>query len=149
MFRTLLVAAVAACTLGAASLTATAPAEARSVGTLYNLPRGGGGWHGGGGWRGGGGGWGGRHWGGGGWGGGGRRWYGGGYGRRWGGGGWGWGGGLALAPLLLAPGLYGNNYYGNSYYDDDYYDYGPVCRWRRVRIQTYYGWRIGRQRICY
>lgn len=152
MFRKLLVAALAALTLSAASLTVTAPAEARSNG--YFFPHHGGGNWGGGGrhWGGGGGGWGGNRWGGGGWGGrhwggGGRRWYGGGYGRRWRDDGWGWGGGLALAPLLMTPGLYGG--YGGGYYDDGDYDYAPACRWRRVRIYTDYGWRIRRQRVCY
>ena len=123
MFRKLLVAALAAFTLSAASMTATAPAEARSNG--YFFP----------------------HHGGGNWGGGGRRWYGRGYGRRWRDDGWGWGAGLALAPLLMTPGLYGG--YGGGYYDDGYYDYAPACRWRRVRIYTDYGWRIRRQRVCY
>lgn len=156
MFRKLLLVAVAAFTVGVASLATMAPADARRGG--FFLPGHGGGFGmrpnfgqswGGGGRHWGGGGWGGRRWGGGGWGH--RRWYGGGYGRRWRDDGWGWGAGLALAPLLLTPGLYGGygGGYGGGYYDDGFYDYAPACRWRRVRVYTDWGWRIRRQRVCY
>jgi len=125
MFRKIALAALAALTVGAAVISTAAPVEARP---LYYR---GGGWHGG--WHGG---WGHGH---------------------WGGGGWGWGAaglitGLAAAPLLYGPG-YGYGYgYGPGYgygYDDGYYYDAPACGWRRVRIQTPYGWRIARERVCY
>jgi hypothetical protein len=121
MFRKIALAALAALTLGTATIATSAPADARPL--FYR----GGGWHGGG--------WGHRHWG--------------------GGGGWGWGAaglitGLAAAPLLY--GGYGGGYgpgYGGYGYDDGYYYDEPACGWRRVRVQTPYGWRIGRERVCY
>lgn len=133
MFRKIAVVALAALTLGVSSLSVTAPAEARNGAFIY---RGGyNHWHGGG--------WGHRGWGHGGWG-----------GNGWGGNGWGWGAagvvaGLAAAPLFYGPGYgygYGN---GPGYYGSDYYYDGPVCSWERVRVRTPYGWRYGRQRVCY
>jgi hypothetical protein len=134
MFRKIALAALAALTMGTATLTMAAPsAEARP---LY-LHRGGGGgmgaWHGnwrgnGGNWRGG---WGHRGW-------------------RGNGDGWGWGAaglitGLAAAPLLYGPG-YGYGYgpgYGYDYYE------GPDCGWERVRVRTPYGYRFANRQVCY
>jgi hypothetical protein len=125
MFRRIGLAAAAALTLGAVSLGALTPAEARWGGNgAFMYPHGGwghGGW-GHGGW--GHGGWGHGGWGHGGWG----------YGNYWGGG---WGGGYPL----FGPSFY----FGPSY---DYYD-EPVCSVRTVRIRTYYGWRWATRRVCW
>jgi hypothetical protein len=128
MFRKIAAVALAALTLGTATFAMSASAEARP---LYY--RGGGaGWHGG---------WGHRGWGGGG----------------WNGNGWGWGAaglitGLAAAPLLYGPGYgYGGYGYGApAYYGDPYYDVpAPACGWRTIKVQTRYGWRTQRARVCY
>jgi hypothetical protein len=110
--------------------------------------------HGGGGWHGGGGGWHGGGWGRPGWGGGGawgrpgwgRPGWGGGWGRPgWGAPGWGWGG-VAVAPAFGwgwgAPGWgWGGDYYAQPVYSE--------CFYRRVQVQTRYGWRWRRVRYCY
>ncbi len=128
VFRSSLVAGLAALTIGLGVAASTTSASAQQA-----WPHGGGGYHGGGGWHGGGGGY---HGGGGGWHGGGRGWHG-------GGGGWGPAVGLGVLGGLAAGAIVASQ---APYYAEPQYYGGDDCTQYRP-IYDGYGRYLGRRLV--
>ena len=61
---------------------------------------------------------------------------------------------LALATisgsaLVATTGASQAGYYGSYGGYRTYYDYQPSCYFKRVRVQSYYGWTWKKVRVCY